>query len=192
MAVLKGYVRSMAKPRADYLKKWESLKNTILRHIAKILLVVDDYSLNDWCHEIDTYADTLASYETKSKVSDDTYFDEIYDGYKLENQMGVKGVVENAIKDYCCDPKNKTNTARVREWESRLKEVEASINTIFLVLVTAIRDAKELKGGSYDYGSIRDHKDTKSAVATNYAIKQYKVWHCVNRRQLTIKYAGTL
>lgn len=131
MAVIKGYLDAMALSREAYLKKWDGLKNTTLRYIAKMMLIIDDDSLKVWWNEIDGYINHLASYETKSNISDRTYFDSIFGSYMLENQKGVVGVVKNAVKDYCYDSKNKTNTAMVREWESRLKEVESDINTIF-------------------------------------------------------------
>lgn len=58
--------------------------------------------------------------------------------------------------------------------------------------MVCVRDAKEHHGGSYDYGTLQDIFDVENVIIRNHAVKQYKVAHCVDRREITIKYAGIL
>lgn len=174
MSVLAEYIKSIAISRSQYIQKWEERKNTVLEHIIKELLIIDD---SDRLDEIDTRALELSRVVTKGRISTDTYLG-IYEDYCFEDQFGIVGVIRSVIRDFCLDSKNKTHTASVREWESRLKEVESQTNALFKRFIELVENAKETQQGEYLGRTIPNDPQVKAIVKKAHAIKAYKVWKC--------------
>lgn len=175
MAVLQGILESMALTRSKYLDKWDGAKNPIIEHIIKLALIIDDSNQNKWKGEIDAQLVRLSTYDIKSKLSYETFNDEIYEDYRFENQAYIDTAIIRVVDEYCSDTINKTETAYVREWESRLAWVESKINAIFKRCVDLVCDSV-LKVKIYKKGDVGKDPTIKAVLDEFHAIKEYKVW----------------
>lgn len=174
MAVLQGYIEGMALNRQKYLDKWDGSQATIMEHIIKLALIIDDNNQNKWKGEIEAQVSKLAGYKTKSRISHDTFI-EVYDDHCYENQVDIGRHIGFVIDGYCDDESNADETACVREWETRLIWVETKINEIFKRCVELV-EAHYIEAKDFKKGTLAKDQTIKNLLGEFHAIKEYKVW----------------
>ena len=174
MAVLQGYIEGMALNRGKYLDKWDGAQATIHAHIIKLALIIDDNNQNKWKGEIETQLSKLAGYKTKSKISHDTFM-EVYGDHCYENQVDIGRNIVYVIDGYCDDEGNASESAWVREWETRLVWVEAKVNEIFKRCVELV-EAHYTESKDFKNGTLARDQTIKNLLGEFHAIKEFKVW----------------
>lgn len=95
------YVLGEAQKRSKFLKVMDSRSDTILEHIAKVLLYrnyrIDD--VNGWIKTISRSFDYVGSFEVKSSVSKRQYIENLFGSFPI-SVSDARGILGNLALDF--------------------------------------------------------------------------------------------
>lgn len=140
MAVLKGYVKAMGGTRKEYKTAWLCMASTMIKHIIKAILIIDDDRLKTWLKELDHYLEGLVDAPADSvNFKKPNIYQELEQLVSVSHK-GVARFVRSACESYLQD-ESSVGKLKLRHYTN--KALADDINAVTAEFVSLLKVIKQ-------------------------------------------------